>query len=86
MSDLISRKAVLKLIWELLEISEYDGDKIIMVKDDIEKLPTAYDVDKVVEKLDKEAQILYSINAFTPVKAWECDKLIPIVKGGGRDE
>lgn len=51
--DLISRKAVLELMHELLKISEYDGDKIIAVKDDIENLPTAFDTKKIAEHLNE---------------------------------
>ena len=45
-----------------------------------------YDVDKVVEKLEKEARMLYSLGAFEPVSAWETKDILPIVKGGGIDE
>jgi hypothetical protein len=48
----------------------------------MEKQLTAYDVEKVVEKLEHDAQMLYSLNAFEPVKAWRNDLLIPVVKGG----
>ncbi len=86
MNDLISRKAVLKLIWELLEISEYDGDKIIMVKDDIEKLPTAYDVDKVVEQLKEYERYVYDAVSDEDNYVIDTEKAIEIVKGAVKDE
>ena len=49
----------------------------------IDMQSTAYDVDSVVEELDKDAQMLYSTHAFEPVKAWENKYLIPIIKSGG---
>ena len=52
----------------------------------IDTQSTAYDVDKVVEKLEKEARMLYSLGAFEPVSAWETKDILPIVKGGGIDE
>ena len=48
--------------------------------------PTAYDTEKVVAKLEKEARMLYSIHAFEPVSAWETKDILPIVKGGGIDD
>lgn len=49
----------------------------------IDSQPTAYDVDKVAEILDKDAQMLYSMGNFSPVKAWENKYLIPVIKAGG---
>lgn len=86
-NDLISRKALIKDIVERCGCVPYleDGKNRspIYIDEIINHQPTAYDVDKVVEKLDKEAQMLYSINSFAPVKAWENELLIPIVKEGG---
>jgi hypothetical protein len=48
----------------------------------VSTIGAAYDVSKTVEQLERDAQMLYSINAFEPVKAWRNDLLIPVVKGG----
>ena len=96
--SLISRKAVLELIWELIEISEYDGDKILFTKDEVENLPIAYDLDKVVERLEErkadrekeyktaslqDGSYMLSMVFRESAKAYE--RGIEIVKGGGVD-
>lgn len=58
MSDLISRKAVLKILHDLggcgATDSYYKGwdHAISAAYDSVEELPTAYDVDKVVERIE----------------------------------
>lgn len=60
MDDLISRKAVIDLIDKRIEERKPDGNSIWLRNDEaidiqaaVEELPTAFDVDKVVEKLEK---------------------------------
>jgi hypothetical protein len=72
---LIDADEVKKLLTARYEGAEY-------IEKDIDRIPTAYNVEKVVEQLEHDAQMLYSINAFEPVKAWRNDLLIPVVKGG----
>lgn len=93
MSDLISRSELISRIEsEYREYGEdYDTEQIL---GDIEDMPTAYDVDKVVEQLEEVEKIMTS-----PVtedcfgeecRASDCtvcliSKAIEIVKGGGVD-
>lgn len=84
-SDLISRRALMSRIeserrqWG----EDYDAEQIL---GDIEDAPTAYDVEKVAERLKKDSAVkLYgsnnSNNYLIPVK-----RAIEIVKGGGVNE
>lgn len=59
-----------------VEIRDYYAAKV-------DGMETAFDVEKVVETLDNEAQMLYSTQTFKPVKAWKNEYLIPIVEAGG---
>lgn len=87
MSDLISRSELIRYINEhVLGASDWAKEIGQDFIDMVEKQPTAYDMDRVVEKLEHDAQMLYSLNAFEPVKAWRNDLLIPVVKGGGIGE
>lgn len=61
----------------------YSKPQLKAILDFIDNQPTAYDVDKVVKILDKDAQLLYSMGNFSPIKAWENKYLIPVVKAGG---
>lgn len=85
MSDLISRKALLETFEEygFNQQTMIPTISLMKVLEIIDNQPTAYDVDKVAEILDKEAHMLYSLQAFEPVKAWRNEYLIPIVKAGG---
>lgn len=62
--------------------SEQHNEDITDLIIKIESQPTAYEVDKVVDILEHDAQMLYSIQSLKPVKAWRNDLLIPVVKGG----
>jgi hypothetical protein len=81
MSDLISRKVLLAKVMEANPMGGMIGGKFI--EDLIKNEECAYDVDKVVEILNKDAQMLYSMGNFSPVKAWENKYLIPVIKAGG---
>ena len=66
--------------------AENHNEEIVGLIQLVEEQQTAFDVEKVIEKLEKEARMLYSIHAFEPVSAWETKDILPIVKGGGIDE
>lgn len=94
MSDLINRKVVMDWLRDLQAQSIINRHNGTLVDATIEssvngfinfivQVPTVYDVDKVVEILDKDAQMLYSMGNFSPVKAWENKYLIPVIKAGG---
>lgn len=73
MSDLISRSQLLKEI-------ETWGGCVEALHEYIQNMPTAYDVDKVVEQLE-ELERRYGIEEFA-IKGIIC-KTIEIVKAGG---
>lgn len=88
MSDLISRKAVYEMLHGLGGCDASDEwsngwDKAIDTAiDALEEIPTAYDVDKVVENLE-----LHKLNPyFAAFERKRVDEAIEIVKGGGVDE
>ena len=71
MSDLISRSAVM----EIIEKHECDTARI---KDGIFNLPTAFDVEKVVEELEK-----VSHEQFNHVQLVYLDRAVEIIRKGG---
>lgn len=75
MSDLISRQAFLDFIESVPFLLEHQNLKAIVI-DWIKQQPTAYDVDKVVERLGKIKVI--GTYPYDVVK-----EAIEIVKGGG---
>ena len=94
MSDLISKSAVIDVLKETGIIQ--DNDLGHLVVDEIERIPTAYNVDKVVEELEEKAKDrrnrAYMIpNAEVNIFAQYLlgmsvvleDVAIEIVKGGG---
>ena len=96
MSDLISRSEVNDVIDELevytsgrsntmkVEVSVLQLQRFI---NKLKNIPTAYDVDKVVERLEKEKNPNYREDGSLMGEraAIEIDKAIEIVKGGGVD-
>ena len=84
MSDLISRSELISRIES--EYREYGEDyDVEQILGDIEDMPIAYSVDKVVEELEADSSIkLYgsgnSDNYLIPVK-----RAIEIVKRGGKE-
>ena len=98
MSDLISRSELYdelgnKLTW----LMAYGDDVYLDVGSDIkvviDNMPTAYDVDKVVEELEENASRYtkkyvtpYGNNGYRDVKAISVNKAIEIVKAGGENE
>lgn len=90
MDDLISRKAVIDLIDKRIEERKPDGNSIWLRNDEaidiqaaVEELPTAYDVDNVVEQLETnlETNTYYSKLYDLGIK-----HAISIVKGVVKDE
>ena len=93
MSDLISRSELIK------EFNKYCGNQRYLVSENIREIinnqPTAYDIEKVVEKLEKERLIYFLSIANTGDKSFDVayekvgqtiDKAIEIVKQGGVDD
>ena len=90
MSDLISRRELIKHFEAIQQEENVIGLEFIAMIDEIKGQPTAYSVDKVVEELyEKRTEILLSND-------YECeiinycidnfDKAIEIVKAGGENE
>ena len=90
MSDLISRNKVISVLEQLEEHSlsgKMDISNAIYL---IEKQPIAYDIDKVVKKLEENASRYtkkyttpYGNNGYKDTKAISVHKAIEIVKQGG---
>ena len=78
MSDLISREAVIDVLKQTGIIQ--DNDRGHLVVDEINRIPTAYDIDKVVEELDKY------LTQIVGRKAKLYTTIIDIVKAGGKNE
>lgn len=85
MSDLISRSQLLKQI-------ETWGGCVEALHDYIQIMPTAYDIDRVVEELEENASRYtkkyvtpYGNNGYRDTKAISIHKAIEIVKRGGKE-
>ena len=95
MSDLISRKAVYDMLHGLGGCDASDEwsngwDKAIdsAIKE-LDKIPTAYDVDKVVEWLEDDRQQALSMadkSEYFLGQATLLSRVIPLVKGAVKDE
>ena len=91
MSDLISRSELISIIES--EYREYGDDyDIEQILGDIEDMPTAFDADKVVSELEKNASRYtkkyvtpYGNNGYRDTKAISIHKAIDIVKRGGKE-
>lgn len=92
-NDLINRSALIDELKQSGMIVDNDYGNAMV--DFIKNLPTAYDVDKVVEQLEKCKEIMKSpISRDCFEKECACsdctvccfDKAIEIVKAGGKDE
>lgn len=86
MNDLISREAVIDILKQSgIIVDNVRGNLII---EEINKIPTAYDVDKVVEQLKeaKEKSTEENKNISEEAKAWNeaLNEAIFFVKGGGQ--
>ena len=92
MSDLISRSKVISVLEQLKEHSlsgKMDISNAIYL---LENQPTAYDIDKVVQELKKNASRYtkkyvtpYGNNGYRDTKAISIHKAIEIVKRGGKE-
>ena len=89
MSDLISRSELHNLPIYKFGVSMLSAEEYIKVSD-IEKIPTAYSVEKVVEELQENASRYtkkyttpYGNNGYKDIKAININKAIEIVKQGG---
>ena len=91
MSDLIRREDVIKLVNQFVfGLCKDQNDEVRRIFNKyIEKMPTAYDIDNVVEELENFAKLAEdrwtngtSKHAYQEHKCWV--KAIEIVKGGGK--
>ena len=88
MSDLISREMVIDILKQTGIIQDNDIGHCVI--EEINRIPTAYDIDKVVDELEKNAS-RYTKKYVTPcgnngyrdTKAISVNKAIEIVKQGG---
>lgn len=85
MGDLISRSQLLKEI-------ETWGGCVEALHEYIQNMPTAFDIDRVVEELEKNASRYtkkyvtpYGNNGYRDTKAISIHKAIDIVKRGGKE-
>ena len=85
MGDLISRSAVIDVLKQTGIIQ--DNDLGHLVVDEINRMPTAYDIEKVVAELEEEGKCYarYSVNT-DGVKSIPTYKAINIVRKGGIDK
>ena len=88
MSDLISRKALLEDMKHFCRGNCRNCDWSTFLANDehcglIDRQPTAYDIDKVVERLE-EASELDDSPMYEPIEMVELEKAIEIVKSGGK--
>ena len=90
MSDLISKEAVIELIDNRMRNRKLDGTSIFLRNDEaidiqyaVEELPTEYDVDKVVEQLEKAS---YNHADYGTDNAVDTETAIQIVKDSGINE
>ena len=91
MSDLISRSDVLELQRYIFGVSMLNSEEYIKVSD-VDNILTAYDIDRVVEELEKNASRYtkkyvtpYGNNGYRDTKAISIHKAIDIVKRGGKE-
>ena len=84
MSDLISRRELIKHFEAIQQEENVIGLEFIAMIDEIKEQPTAYDVNKVVEELE-----LHSFELGTdtlPVQYVRLNDAIEIVKAGRKNE
>ena len=95
MSGLIRREDVTRLVNKFVfGLCKAQNDEVIKIFNKyVEKIPTAYDIDKVVEKLEENASRYtkkyntpYGNNGYRDVKAISVNRAIEIVKAGVKNE
>lgn len=87
MSDLISRQAVIELIESKCIDGCFGTDDTTLIDahslvDEVSEIPTAYDVEAVVEKLDKAC---FSISDDYPGYVIDAEYAVDIVEVGGKE-
>lgn len=94
MSDLIRKSDVLDLLYKIFNKYNISTDKITElpcfgtdVFKEIRNMPTAYDIDKVVEELKKESYAIMLDGALVASKevVIDAERAIEIVKAGGNN-
>ena len=85
MSDLIRREDVTRLVNQFVfGLCKAQNDEVIKIfNKHIEKIPTAYSVEKVVEELEEKARTVNVIGYGTIYEAINKDVAIEIVQQGG---
>lgn len=104
MSDLISRNEVLELLYKIFDKYNMSTDKNTSIGKsfgtdvfkEIKEMPTAYDVDKVVEELEKhkdttdlttvDEEMIIGFTIYQGAFNEAIDKAIEIVKEGVKNE
>lgn len=95
MSDLIRREDVTRLVNQFVfGLCKSQNDEVIKIFNKyVEKIPTAYSVDKVIKELEENASRYtkkyntpYGNNGYRDVKAISVNRAIEIVKNGGVDD
>lgn len=81
MDDLIRRQALIADIFKLKCLTTKSKEWFAEI---VKKQPTAYDVDKVVEKLEEKADEAH--DGYNPVIVQTFRRAIEIVKEDGKDE
>jgi hypothetical protein len=87
MSDLISRKALMDVFQE--KADDNTGllrNNMLFAKELVKSMPTAYDVDKVVEQLKECERYIYDAVSDEDNYVIDTEKAIDIVKGAVKDE
>ena len=87
MGDLISRKALMDVFQE--KADDNTGllrNNMLFAKELVKSIPTAYDVDKVVEQLEECERYVYDAVSDEDNYVIDTEKAIEIVKGAVKDE
>ena len=87
MSDLISRKALMDVFQE--KADDNTGllrNNMLFAKELVKSIPTAFDVDKVVEQLKECERYIYDAVSDEDNYVIDTEKAIEIVKGAVNDE
>lgn len=94
MSDLIRREDVIKLVNQFVFVlcKEQNDEVRKTFNKYIEKMPTAFDIGKIVKELEENASrytkkyvTTYGSNGYRDVKAISVHKAIEIVNAGGKE-
>lgn len=91
MSDFISKQAVIELIESKCTDGCMGNENLTLIDaaellDDVESMPIAYDVDKVVGQLEDRSTLSRPVGWPKSYEIITLDNAIEIVKGGGVNE